>query len=369
MNISTSAVDEFITVRIPKEQGEDKFLDKNRGFVDKLDIMNKRQQLHNPKVSVIMSVYNGEKYVKNAIESILNQTFEDFEFIIINDGSTDKTKEILEGFKDMRLFIMHQENSGLTLSLNNAIELSRGEYIARMDADDISLPQRFELQVKFLDENKDIAVVGSHYYIIDDQDRIIDTRYVICEPELIQEALLTSCQFGHGTVMIRKNVLNEVGYYNPEAIHVEDYELWLRMAENFKMSNLDTILYKWRSQENQIARKYQKEQQKYTQIIRQLAKKRRNVSVLYQPSKQLIERIGRKRLSEIYFELGIISIFANEELHEAKNQLFISMKYNPWNIKTYPYLCLALLPLNTFRLIRICKQKICKLLNIGKKIG
>ena len=114
-----------------------------------------------PKLSVIMPAYNAEKYIGEAIESILNQTFTDFEFIIIDDGSSDHTADIIKGFHDERIrFIQNEKNSGVANTLNKGLELSQGEYIARMDADDISLPARFEKQVAFMEANPDVAVVG-----------------------------------------------------------------------------------------------------------------------------------------------------------------------------------------------------------------
>lgn len=127
-----------------------------------------------PKVSVVMSVYNGEKYLPETIDSILNQTFKDFEFIIINDGSTDKTAKILTSYDDPRIRIFNQENMGLTKSLNRAISLAKGEYIARMDADDISYPERLKKQVDYLNKNPDIGLVGSKYIRIDKRGRKID---------------------------------------------------------------------------------------------------------------------------------------------------------------------------------------------------
>jgi len=115
-----------------------------------------------PKISVIMSVYNGEKYLREAIESILNQTFRDFEFIIINDGSTDKTSEILSSYNDPRIVIINNKrNIGLTKSLNKGLKMVKGEYIARQDADDVSLPERLERMVNFLDMNRDVGLLGS----------------------------------------------------------------------------------------------------------------------------------------------------------------------------------------------------------------
>ena len=130
--------------------------------------------MKNPKVTVLMSVYNGEKYLQEAIDSILEQTFKDFEFLIINDGSTDKTGEILESYHDLRIKIINNEkNIGLTKSLNKGLKLARGEYIARQDADDISMPERLEKEVEFLETHQDYAVVGAFAKIINKNSEIL----------------------------------------------------------------------------------------------------------------------------------------------------------------------------------------------------
>lgn len=129
-----------------------------------------------PKISVVMSVYNGERYLGEAVESIFNQTFSDFEFIIINDGSTDRTPEILTEIDDPRAKVINQPNRGLTASLNRAIRLAKGEYIARMDADDISEPTRLERQVEVLDRDPDVVLVACWYEVIDEKGNFLAHR-------------------------------------------------------------------------------------------------------------------------------------------------------------------------------------------------
>ncbi|MDD4353774.1 MAG: glycosyltransferase family A protein, partial [Candidatus Nanoarchaeia archaeon] len=132
--------------------------------------------MKNHRISVIMSAYNTERYIAEAIESILNQTFKDFEFIIIDDGSTDDSLKIIKRYvkKDRRIKLIHnKKNIGLTKSLNKGLKIAKGQYIARMDADDISLPQRFQIQYDFLEKNKDIFLIGTTAFLIDDKgDRL-----------------------------------------------------------------------------------------------------------------------------------------------------------------------------------------------------
>lgn len=195
-----------------------------------------------PKVSVIMSVNNGDMYLRDAIDSILNQTFRDFEFVIINDGSTDRTEEILVGYEDSRMRIFHQGNNGLTKSLNKGIQLSQGEYIARMDADDVSLPERLEKQVKFFDNYPDVALVGTSFYEIDSYGNIIGRKIFPTTNHGIRKALIKYNPFFHSSVMIRKDILIHIGQYCERLSSSQDYELWLRISKRHNVANLTEFL-------------------------------------------------------------------------------------------------------------------------------
>ena len=196
-----------------------------------------------PKVSVLMSVYNGELYLREAIESILNQTFEDFEFIIINDGSTDASQEIIDSFNDRRLVVIQQENIGLTQSLNKGLKIARGEYIARQDADDISFPNRFEKQVAYLDAHLKVAVLGGAIIRIDEKGNPL-CKFVFPQSheEIKKKLYKTENQLAHTTVMFRKQQINSLGNYNEIFEKCEDYELWLRVSHKFRLHNLSDVL-------------------------------------------------------------------------------------------------------------------------------
>jgi len=198
----------------------------------------------NPKISVIMSVFNGEKYLREAMDSILNQTFADFEFIIVNDGSTDNSLSIIKGYADKRIRVIdNEQNIGLTKSLNRAIRQARGEYIARQDADDISLPNRFEEQLKYFKKNPDVALLGTSIYRVDSNGKILGKTLAIAKPG---KGLLRQNQFNHGSTMFKSGVVCELGGYNELFRYCQDYELWLRMAKYYEVRNLPQILYKLR---------------------------------------------------------------------------------------------------------------------------
>ncbi len=210
------------------------------------------------KISVVMSVYNGEKYLSEAIKSVLTQDFSDFEFIIIDDGSTDKSLAIIKSFIDNRIRLISRENKGLIYSLNEGIGLAQGEYIARLDADDICLPNRFSKQLAVL-ENKKIALVGSWAIKIDDLGR--ETGIMDYPPQgnrEIKRFFIKHNPFIHSSIMIRRDVFAAVGLYKNSFKHAEDYELWSRVLAKFQAANITEPLIKYRITSDSITREHNK---------------------------------------------------------------------------------------------------------------
>ncbi len=222
-----------------------------------------------PKISVIMPVFNGEKYLREAIESILNQSFTDFEFIIVNDGSTDDTLEIIKNYKDIRMKIINNEkNIGLTKSLNNSIIIATGQYIARQDADDISLPNRFEEQVQYLDENPEVMLLGTSVYLIDEFGKIEERRMILTKPNL--KSFLQGNQFNHGTTMFRRKTIDTLGGYNELFKYCQDYELWIRITKNYEVRNLRQTLYMLRCHHESIGFKSIEESTLYNLLAKRM---------------------------------------------------------------------------------------------------
>ena len=211
-----------------------------------------------PILSVVMSVYNGEKYLDEAIQSILNQTYKDFEFIIINDGSTDNSLEIIKKYKnqDERIILINRENKGLITSLNQGIEKTKGKYIARMDADDISLPQRFEKQIQLMEKDS-LDICGGDYLSIDSDGSLLSLNLTPKGCALCTLSLVSKVPFAHPTVMIRKEFLdkNVLKYGQSDYKKAEDLDLWIRMYEKgAKFSNVDDIIFKYRIIENSLSK-------------------------------------------------------------------------------------------------------------------
>lgn len=224
-------------------------------------------KIKNPEISVVMSVYNGEKYLDQSIKSILNQTFKDYEFIIIDDGSTDYTSKILSSYKDERIKIVKNEkNIGLTKSLNLGIRLAKGEYIARQDADDISDPSRLEKLFNVFEKDKYLGLVGSSFKIIDSNHRILRIVNVPTAEEDIRNIILDHNPFCHGSVMFKREVINKIGGYREFFRYAQDYDLWLRISENYRILNIGEVLYGWRKVKDSISEEKIIEQFQYAMI-------------------------------------------------------------------------------------------------------
>lgn len=215
------------------------------------------------RVSVLTSVYNGEKYLKEAIESILSQTFSDFEFIIVNDNSTDSSLEIIKSFKDDRInLVENKENLGLTKSLNKGLKLAKGDYIARMDADDISEPTRFEKQVKVLEENPEYTVVGSNMVLINENGEILEDMIYPQTPEENLGNIFFANTIVHSSAMFRREFVLKLGGYNEEYKKSQDYDLWLSIIENGgQLYNIQEYLLKYRTHSDSITSKFGSEQE------------------------------------------------------------------------------------------------------------
>jgi glycosyltransferase involved in cell wall biosynthesis len=211
-----------------------------------------------------MSVYNGERFLRQSIDSILNQTFRDFEFIIIDDGSTDGSLSILKSYDDSRLRIIENvENIGLTGSLNKGLMLARGKYLARQDDGDYSYPQRLEKEYCFLENNKDFGLVASLTEIIDENNNIIKYWGKKRDPELLFYTLSYRNCLTHSSVMFDRKLVIELGGYSEKHEKIEDYELWHRLSRKKKVFLMPEYLVQWRKSPAGISIKHRDKQQNY----------------------------------------------------------------------------------------------------------
>lgn len=207
-------------------------------------------------VSVLMPVYNGAAYLAEAIESILNQKFIDFELLIINDASVDSSEDVIKKFTDERIrYYRNDLNLGLVSTLNRGIELAKSRYIARMDQDDRAYPERLQLQFEFLEQNPEYTIVGSHIRFMDSGDVL---NYPLSN-ELIKTELLLRPAFAHPAVMIRTSALKDNNLqYSKNFQHAEDFGLWVQLSAYGKMANLDRVLLDYRRHLQQYSSEYKK---------------------------------------------------------------------------------------------------------------
>lgn len=225
-----------------------------------------------PLVSVIMPVYNGEKYISESIESILHQTYKNFEFIIIDDGSTDSTSVLLSDYqkKDPRIKVKRfEKNQGLTICLNIGIKLARGEYIARMDADDISLPSRFEKQVEFLEKHPHVAVLGTSFSLIDQNGSTLRKYFFSNNHNILKWNLLFFNPICHPSVVFRASTIREIGGYSSDLMRAQDYDLWWRVCRIAELSNLQEQYLIMRQHAMRVTNQHQEDQNAHIAIIGQ----------------------------------------------------------------------------------------------------
>jgi len=224
-----------------------------------------------PAVSVLMPAYNAEAYIADAIESILEQSFKDFELIIVDDNSSDATNAIIKRYasKDKRVkLVKNEQNLKISASLNKGIAIAKGKYIARMDADDKSLPERLQTQVNFLDQNKQVVLVGSAINVCDSRLKKINVRRYNSGDTLIRQKIFRYGQFCHPAVMFRTAAGVEAGGYDPSLYDAEDYDFFFRLGLHGDMANLNDVLLNYRTSKTSVSASRAKRQELLTLYVR-----------------------------------------------------------------------------------------------------
>jgi len=211
--------------------------------------------MSSPKASVVMSVCNGQDFLKETMDSIISQTFADFEFVIIDDGSTDNTKNIIAGYKDKRITYKYQENQGVLVALNNGVAATNSDIIVRIDSDDVADLDRIRLQVEYLNGHPDCVVVGSNLIFVDEVgEQILKSPMLLGDREIKLEMLVRS-PFGHPSVAFRKKQFLESGGYSQDFRAAEDYDLWVRLAALGSFANINQDLLHYRINSAGVSRK------------------------------------------------------------------------------------------------------------------
>ncbi len=300
---------------------------------------------HTP-ISVVMSVYNAEKYLTEAIDSILNQTFKQFEFIIVNDGSTDSSLNIIKSFNDSRIKIIDQENKGLSQALNIAIKTAKGNYIARLDADDIALPTRFEKQFEFLEKNLECVALGSNAIYTTEEGQELYTSNFPTTWTALKEILPLDNPFLHSAVIFRKNICIKCGYYD-ETIknQYEDIILWNRMSKYGELRNLKEVLIKYRFVPNAITNK----RKKTVDLLNIMLLKILKYEDIEQNDLIKIESQTRKysklwKQSNYHSRIGGIYLLRMGFRKKAIKHFIKALQYYPINLKAWFFLGLSIQP-------------------------
>lgn len=295
-----------------------------------------------PAVSVLMPVYNTEAYLAPAIDSILNQTFGDFEFIILDDGSTDRSPEIVREFaaRDSRIRFVPAAHQGYVALLRQGLALCRGEFIARMDSDDISMPQRFERQIEFLRAHLDVVVVGSRIVLIDPYGSRFEKPQHYLEHDQIEAELLAGVGWAivHPAAMMRRDAVNKLGGYRQDLCVSEDLDLFLRLAEIGKLANLPEVLLQYRQHLTSVNFTRYKEQKAVKRQIVAEAYRRRGMTM---PAEW---RFQERRLlphPEQHRRWGWAAL-QNGNIHVARKHAWAAMRGAPLQIESWRLTACAL---------------------------
>jgi len=302
----------------------------------------------NIKVTVLMPVYNAENYIGDAIKSVLEQTFIDFELLIVNDGSTDNTEKVIQSFSDPRIVLIQQARSGVGAALNTGLKFAKAEYIARFDADDVCYPHRIEIQYKFIISNPEYIVVGSAGDYMDmDGNYIFTPAPPAYTNEDIRQLKYKVCPFIHSGVFYKKEIILNHGGYNVNAHTFEDHLLWLSIANEGKFYNFSQALLKVRLNPQSITidekwrtRGFSKI--KYTSL--------KNGHITESEGKKLLNIIKKQDVSKIkegsyYALLGKKFLWNNHQPQKAREYLkkvFLTNNWFDW--KSYCFLVLSYLP-------------------------
>lgn len=275
-----------------------------------------------------MAAYNAEKYIREAIESILNQTFSNFEFIIVNDGSTDNSIQIIESYKDKRIIVKSQKNKGAASARNNAIRIARSDYIAILDSDDIALPTRLEKQYMFLKENTDYIVVGSNAIVIDQFGNYVYTTSQLCEDSQLKN-LLPKMPFYHSSTMFRKCTYIQAGTYPEYMLINQDNVLFNRMAKYGKYSNLSESLIKYRIVPTANSHRNRTFVKRVNKImynsIKNNAISKDDLHFLQSLSNN---RYSKQRLIDYHLDLATKYLWNNYEPQLARKNILIAMHFS-----------------------------------------
>ncbi|MCD6162696.1 MAG: glycosyltransferase family 2 protein [candidate division Zixibacteria bacterium] len=305
-----------------------------------------------PKVSVIIPVYNSTGFIDEALQSVFAQTFKDYEIIIINDGSTDNTKQVIEKYSD-KIRYFYQENRGPAAARNNGIKKAKGEYIAFIDSDDIWHPEKLKMQVSILDSNQNIGMVFTENSLFDENgvyESSLGKRKRLMHGNLAENIFLYS-YVATPTVMIRREVFDNIGLFEESIKMAEDDNMWIRIASNYRVELIYQSLVSVRDHPNRMTRQ-NNDLFNCIQISIDMLHSNYGDNV-----RKNIDKVVPKKMGQIYFNTGY-KYFENQNTKEARKAFSKSIKYCKWNWKYYLYYITSLMPSSIIILIRRLKRKL-----------
>lgn len=299
-----------------------------------------------------MPAYNAEKYIHEAIRSVLNQSFTDFELLIVNDGSTDQTPAIIASFQDNRIKVIHQENQGVALALNKGLQHACAAYIARFDADDICYPDRLQIQYDFIRSNPDYSIIGSAVdYIDESRNHIFTYQPAAYSDEEIRALHIHICPFIHSSVMYKKEAIIEMGGYNEYAYTFEDHLLWANMLKREKACNLHHVLIQVRLNPASITI-----DEKWRPVLfRKIKYDALRKLTITKEEGQALAAIGKEqnhrsiKQGSYYALLAKKYLWNNHHPKKARENLIKTLKINPFNANSYLLFLLSFLPKKILR--------------------
>ncbi|MGZ3752581.1 MAG: glycosyltransferase [Mucilaginibacter sp.] len=304
-------------------------------------------QTDRPQITVLMPAYNAGKYIREAITSVLQQSFRDFELLVVNDGSTDDTLSIALSFHDARVVVINKEHAGIASALNTGLKLASAPYVARFDADDVCLPTRLETQLNFLHDHPEYVLVGSDAeYILENGDFLFNFKCIAHSDEEVKNKLYVYCPFIHSSVMYRRDDVIKAGGYNIHAHNFEDYLLWTKLAKMGRMQNLREPLIKVRlnAASATIDEKWRGE--RFRQLKRQATTRG---SITEEEGNELFEIIRRQNVRKIkegaYHALCGKKFLANNyQPKKARNHVSKAITIKPLRFDNYLLYALSYFP-------------------------
>ena len=304
-----------------------------------------------PQVTVLMSVFNDERFVVQAIESILAQDFVDFELVIVDDGSTDQTSGILRDFaaRDRRILVHRQTNAGTTAAANRGLSLAKGELVARLDSDDVSFPYRLREQVEYLSAHPDVGLIGGGSEIIDTEGLVIGVRNIVARDPM--SVLHHRCIYQQSDVMFRRELVLRLGGYREKFRNAQDYDLWLRISESAGIAKTQRVYGQWRLNGGGYTLSRMGEQKREVVVIKAMAARRRHGQPdgydMYRPAETLLHRSA---INPHHYQMVMASVLLKSfRRYEARLLVYATLSAG-LKLRPMALLAMTFLPLWLLRL-------------------